>query len=284
MGQMLRRLHEVNQLDCAGVKRRSVLKCEGFPDLDSLPPELGLTVLSYLNPTDLCLASCVWGHLGNDEFLWQGLCKGQWGYTSVYRRARNIPDFSFKRLFLLLDEASLTFNGEPYEGMNYLFEHEILDDDPEEIARFLHTTKKIWPVRKRQFLDGRRDVLENLVKLQNFQGQFLPNALRKFFTEFSAPTQRGNYLTEVIEKFSQQFVACNPQIGLSQDTVFMLCFSLIMLSVDLASPHVKNKMSKREFIKNTCRAAGEVSNDLAGHLYDNIYLAGHVAPSSHCEV
>jgi len=50
-----------------------------------------------------------------------------------------------------------------------------------------------------------------------------------------------------------------------------------MLSVDLASPHVKNKMSKREFIRNTRRAAEGVSDDLAGHLYDNIYLIGHVA-------
>ena len=42
-----------------------------FPDLSELPPELGLTVLSYLNPTDLCLAACVWDHLANDELLWQ---------------------------------------------------------------------------------------------------------------------------------------------------------------------------------------------------------------------
>ena len=50
-----------------------------------------------------------------------------------------------------------------------------------------------------------------------------------------------------------------------------------MLSVDLCSPHVKNKMSKREFIRNTRRAAQEVQDELAGHLYDNIYLVGHVA-------
>jgi F-box protein 8 len=50
-----------------------------------------------------------------------------------------------------------------------------------------------------------------------------------------------------------------------------------MLSVDLSSPAVKNKMSKREFIKNTRRAAQNVDDDLAGDLYDNIYLIGHVA-------
>ena len=44
----------------------------GFIDLEMLPPELGITILSYLNATDLCLAGCVWQGLGNDEYLWQG--------------------------------------------------------------------------------------------------------------------------------------------------------------------------------------------------------------------
>ena len=63
------------------------------------------------------------------------------------------------------------------------------------------------------------------------------------------------------------------------DTIYVVCFSLILLSVDLTSPHIKNKMSKREFIKNTRRAADDVNEDFAGHLYDNVYLVGHVAPN-----
>lgn len=62
------------------------------------------------------------------------------------------------------------------------------------------------------------------------------------------------------------------------DTVFVICYSLILLSVDLTSPHVKNKMSKREFIRNLRRATPHsLSADLLGHMYDNIYLSGHVA-------
>ena len=63
------------------------------------------------------------------------------------------------------------------------------------------------------------------------------------------------------------------------DTVFVICYSLIMLSVDLTSPHVKNKMSKREFIRNLRHATPrtEVSDEVLGHMYDNIYLSGHVA-------
>ena len=82
----------------------------------------------------------------------------------------------------------------------------------------------------------------------------------------------------LVEKFSVRFCQCNPSLGMSVDSVYVLCFSLLLLSVDLASPHVKNKMSKREFIKNT---RGAVTNggdeDLYGSFYDNVFLRGHVA-------
>nr|KAG5692199.1 hypothetical protein BaRGS_008745 [Batillaria attramentaria] len=166
------------------------------------------------------------------------------------------------------------------QAVNTLIEKHILDQDPMEIAQFLHTTKRLWPCKKREFLERRQDVFQRLVHLQNFQNQFLPNALRQFFREISAPKSRGQHLSNMIDGFSERFCSCNPKLGLSKDTVFVLCYSLIMLSVDLTSPHVKNKMSKREFIKNTCRAAQEVDDDYAGHLYDNIYLIGHVAADS----
>jgi hypothetical protein len=66
----------------------------------------------------------------------------------------------------------------------------------------------------------------------------------------------------------------------STDTVYVVCFSLLMLSVDLSSPHVKNKMSKREFIRNTRRAVQNVNDDFIGHLYDNVYLVGPIAPKA----
>ena len=59
---------------------------------------------------------------------------------------------------------------------------------------------------------------------------------------------------------------------------YVMCFSLILLSVDLSSPHVKNKMSKREFIKNTRGAvSGGDDEDLYGSFYDNVFLRGHIA-------
>lgn len=57
-----------------------------------------------------------------------------------------------------------------------------------------------------------------------------------------------------------------------------------MLSVDLGSPHVKNKMSKREFIRNLRGAVQGAPDDYLVNLYDNIYLFGHVARKSHYKV
>uniref|UniRef100_A0A5F9CCE2 F-box protein 8 n=1 Tax=Oryctolagus cuniculus TaxID=9986 RepID=A0A5F9CCE2_RABIT len=96
------------------LKARKSKEQEGFINLEMLPPELSFTILSYLNATDLCLASCVWQDLANDELLWQGLCKSTWGHCSIYNK--NPPlGFSFRKLYMQLDEGSLTFNANPDE-------------------------------------------------------------------------------------------------------------------------------------------------------------------------
>eukprot|EP00058_Branchiostoma_floridae_P026105 XP_002611595.1 hypothetical protein BRAFLDRAFT_63757 [Branchiostoma floridae] len=269
-----------------------------FPDLETLPPEVGMAVLKHLNATDLCLASCVW-NMANDDVLWMGLCKATWNYATIYRKQRD-ANFSFRRLYLILDEGSLTFNADPESGIEYLVAQGVLDNHPRELAAFIHGTQTLRWKPLRIFLENRPDVLDELVIRQNYRNQFLPNALRKFFLTIHAPEERGDYLQKLVEKFSQRFCQCNPDCGLSPGTcalyiplsmlkffaslfpagvIEVLCFALILLSVDLSSPHVKNKMSKREFIKNLRHATPETDPEFAGHLYDNIYLVGHVAPN-----
>ncbi|CAF0893820.1 unnamed protein product [Rotaria sordida] len=248
-------------------------------DISQLPPELALQILKNLNATDLCLAACVWQTLANDEILWLSLCKSNWAYASIYNRARN-GGISFRKVYLQLDEGTLRFNAG--QGLQYFIENELLDDTCEEISKFIHNTRKLRATEKRKLLQARRDILERLIELQSYENEFLPNALRQFFTKLDAPEDRNEYLSFLIENFSKRFHECNKDLGLSIETIYVLCFSLILLSIDLTSPHVKNKMSKREFIRNTRRAImnGTLSDELAGHLYDNVYLIGHVARST----
>lgn len=286
MGQILKRVQELEkEVDHSNLHKnlkqsRDVIP-KNFPDLAQLPPEISLLVLSNLNATDLCLAACVWQDLGNDDILWHSLCRNQWQRVSVYKRMDERGGF-YRNLYMQLDEATLTFNADPELGLAYLLKHDLVDNDPQEIALFLHTCKNIDIVKKREFLSKRQDILDEVMKLQNFENQFLPNALRKFFKETATPGERTEYLSDLVKKFAQRFCSCNPHLRLSQDTVYVVCFSLIMLSVDLASPQIKNKMSKREFIRNVRRAVagGGVDDEFVGHLYDNVYLVGHVAPKA----
>ncbi len=253
---------------------------ETFPDLSHLPPELAISVLSHLNATDLCLAACVWQKLASDQILWQGLCQRQWPKASIY--ARNANDVHYKKVYLLLDEGTLTFNSDPVKGMKYFFERGLVKNEPKEIANFFHATEKLSKSQMRLYLETRGDVVDAMMRLQNYDGQFLPNALRKCFAKLEAPpNDRGAYLQELLAAFSERFVECNPKLGYNIDAVYVMCFSLILLSVDLTSPHVKNKMTKREFIRNTRHAVdGSVNDDdVLGELYDNVFLRGHVSCS-----
>ncbi|XP_033631748.1 F-box only protein 8-like [Asterias rubens] len=253
---------------------------EKLPDLTEMPAELAYMVLSNLNAEDLCLAMCVnhlWSELSRDDLLWQGLCRGTWRYVSCYDRELE-HGVTFMDLYLKLDEGTLTFNADAQMGVEYFIRHALIDDTPLALAKFIHNTNKLDRFQVRQLLTKRQDILQELVYLDDYKKKLLPNALRTFFSNIQSPGENGHQLQRLLEIFAERFVSCNPDCGLSKDGICILCYSLILLSVDLTSPHVKNKMSKREFIRNVRNATREANDELSGHLYDNIYLVGHIAP------
>ncbi|XP_072170791.1 F-box only protein 8-like [Diadema setosum] len=287
MGQAVRKIRRDSSVPWHGSSRGRLKRFpsfldphQKFPDIVSLPPEIALMVLSNLNATDLCLAMTVndfWRELASDEMLWQGLCRATWGCISAYDRC-NLPNFSWKALYMHLDEASVTFNADPDLGLEYLTKHGLIDGSVMDIAQFIHTTNRLHRRQVRDLLSRRQDILEVIINLDNYSNKFLPNALRTFFSNVDSPRVHSRDLHSLIQKFAERFIDCNPDCGLTKDGICILCYSLIILSVDLTSPHVKNKMSKREFIRNVRQATNEAGDELAGHLYDNIYLVGHIAP------
>lgn len=259
--------------------RQSMNEHSSFVDLRFLPPEISLKILSNLNATDLCLASCVWHNLACDDLLWQGLCKTTWPFCSAYTNGVLNRGMSYRHLYLRLDEARLTFNADAFEGINYLFKFQLLDDNLEDISNFLHYSCGLDPIQKRRLLESRPALIDALINLKDYHNHSLPNALRKLFIEIPAPLTSSialDFISKLVNVFSARFIQCNPALGLTRDHVYLLCFSMIMLSADLWSPHIKNKMSKREFIRNTRQVVRSVRDEFLGHLYDNVYIVGHV--------
>ena len=142
-----------------------------------------------------------------------GLCKEQWPESSVFSAQRR--RVSYKRTYLRLDEGTLTFNSDPekvwqqirrftgirsriapflFQGMSYFFDHGLLRDSPDEIARFFLTTRTLSRVRLvhhvpitssyvlvylypflkshiRNYVQNRQDIVNCMVAMQDFQGK-----------------------------------------------------------------------------------------------------------------
>jgi len=84
----------------------------------------------------------------------------------------------------------------------------------------------------------------------NFAERDLVTALRYFLEGFRLPGE-AQKIDRLMEKFASRYCECNPNNGLftSADTAYVLGFSIIMLTTDLHSPQVKNKMTKEQYIR-----------------------------------
>lgn len=62
---------------------------------------------------------------------------------------------SYKKLYLVLDNGTLTFAADPHEGISYLIAMGVLEDSPQAIAEFIHHTALLDWKSLRQFLQER---------------------------------------------------------------------------------------------------------------------------------
>ena len=56
--------------------------------------------------------------------------------THTHTQVKN----SYKKLYLVLDNGTLTFAADPHEGVSYLAATGVLEDQPHSIAEFIHHT------------------------------------------------------------------------------------------------------------------------------------------------
>ena len=85
----------------------------------------------------------------------------------------------------------------------------VLDDSPQAIADFIHNTDALNWQSLGRYLQDRPDVLDCLVQLHRYSAMFLPDALRTFFSCIPAPNERGRFLENLLDRFSNRYIQCN---------------------------------------------------------------------------
>uniref|UniRef100_A0A8C3LI98 ADP ribosylation factor guanine nucleotide exchange factor 1 n=1 Tax=Chrysolophus pictus TaxID=9089 RepID=A0A8C3LI98_CHRPC len=154
----------------------------------------------------------------------------------------------------IIEQGIDLFNKKPKRGIQYLQEQGMLGTTPEDIAQFLHQEERLDSTQVGEFLGDNdkfnKEVMYAYVDQHDFSGKDFVSALRLFLEGFRLPGE-AQKIDRLMEKFAARYLECNQGQTLfaSADTAYVLAYSIIMLTTDLHSPQVKNKMTKEQYIK-----------------------------------
>uniref|UniRef100_A0A8D1A9I2 Cytohesin 2 n=2 Tax=Artiodactyla TaxID=91561 RepID=A0A8D1A9I2_PIG len=143
------------------------------------------------------------------------------------------------------------FNMDPKKGIQFLVEDELLQNTPEEIARFLYKGEGLNKTAIGDYLGEREElnlaVLHAFVDLHEFTDLNLVQALRQFLWSFRLPGE-AQKIDRMMEAFAQRYCLCNPGVFQSTDTCYVLSFAVIMLNTSLHNPNVRDKPGLERFV------------------------------------
>ncbi|XP_040048117.2 brefeldin A-inhibited guanine nucleotide-exchange protein 2 isoform X1 [Gasterosteus aculeatus] len=174
----------------------------------------------------------------------------------------------------IIEHGIELFNKKPKRGIQYLQDQGMLGSAAEDIAQFLHQEERLDTTQVGEFLgENIKFNIESMycyVDQLDFCGRDFVSALRAFLQGFRLPGE-AQKIDRLMEKFAARYLECNQGQTLfaSADTAYVLAYSIIMLTTDLHSPQVKNKMTKEQYIKMN-RGIND-SKDLPEEYLSSIY-------------
>ncbi|XP_063319273.1 brefeldin A-inhibited guanine nucleotide-exchange protein 2 [Pelmatolapia mariae] len=174
----------------------------------------------------------------------------------------------------IIEHGIELFNKKPKRGIQYLQDQGMLGPKAEDIAQFLHQEDRLDTTQVGEFLGENikfnKEVMYCYVDQLDFCGRDFVSALRIFLEGFRLPGE-AQKIDRLMEKFAARYLECNQGQTLfaSADTAYVLAYSIIMLTTDLHSPQVKNKMTKEQYIKMN-RGIND-SKDLPEEYLSSIY-------------
>lgn len=172
------------------------------------------------------------------------------------------------------------FNRKPKMGISFLQEKQLLGISTKDVAKWLQEEERLDKTSIGHYLgendEKSKEVMCAYIDAMNFQNMEVVSSLRYLLEGFRLPGE-AQKIDRLMEKFASRYCECNPNNKLFQsaDTVYVLAFSIIMLTTDLHSPQVKNKMTKEQYIKMN-RGISD-SKDLPEEYLSTIYdeIAGN---------
>ncbi|KAI3323562.1 Sec7-domain-containing protein [Xylariaceae sp. AK1471] len=149
----------------------------------------------------------------------------------------------------IIVKGATKFNEKPKEGLGYLKESGIINDDPASVAKFLRQTSRVSKAVLGDFLSrkGNDEYLEAFLDLFDFSGKRVDEALRQLLESFRLPGE-SPLIERIVTAFAKKYHTLSEEVA-DQDAVFVLTYAIIMLNVDQHSPKVKQRMELTDFAR-----------------------------------
>ncbi|KAF0385373.1 Sec7-domain-containing protein [Gigaspora margarita] len=189
----------------------------------------------------------------------------------------------------ILREGAARFNENPKTGIEFLEANGIIYNDPTidrntSLALFLKSTPRLNKKLLGDFLSkpSNFDILKAFVKLFDFEGKRVDEAMREMLESFRLPGE-AQQIERIMETFAETYFASGPQEIATQDATFVLSYSVIMLNTDLHNPQVRRRMSIEDYMKNlrNVNNGQNFSPEYLHAIYDAIRKREIIMPEEH---
>lgn len=153
----------------------------------------------------------------------------------------------------IIEQGYDLFNRKPKKGIEFLQKHGYLGKSDQDIAKFLlFNNDKLDKTTLGEFIGDlqHKEIMYLFVNQMNFAGKDFVSALRHFLDHFRLPGE-AQKIDRLMEKFAARYCETNPDNKLFQsaDVAYVLSYSIIILTTDLHSPQIKNRMTKEQYIR-----------------------------------
>ncbi|KAE8706485.1 ARF guanine-nucleotide exchange factor GNL2 [Hibiscus syriacus] len=158
--------------------------------------------------------------------------------------------------------AGSHFNRDEKKRLEYLKHCKLISDppNPKAYAYFFRYTPLLDKSVIGDYLgdpdEFNLQVLKEFTLTFEFNCMILDSAFRTYLETFRSHGE-SQKIQRILEAFSERFFdQQSSEIFVAKDSVFILCYSLIMLNTDQHNPQVKKKMTEEEFIRNNSAING----------------------------
>ncbi|KAH9946245.1 Sec7-domain-containing protein [Epithele typhae] len=208
-------------------------------------------------------------------------------WPSSFPSIDQLQDTKAKKKLILT--GTTRFNAKPKTGVAFLEEHKLIYTDPDEprpvsLARFLKSSSRIDKRLLGDFISrpDNVDLLKAFLMLMDFQGRPVSEALREMLETFRLPGE-SQQINRITETFAEVYFATQPDEIKSQDAVYVLAYSIIMLNTDQHSPQIRKRMTLEDYTRNLkgVNEGTDFSPEFLYNTYESIRRNEIIMPEEH---